>query len=209
MHLCIYYRFQQTISFNPFDLFSILTRRERKEEKKKDDRSCGIFPLTNNYRPLLSTCHFLAPGFCHLLFAHGRYNSFQIEPPSCPLNPYPNPIFRYPPLPSSPKKRTLLHFSPFPLTVPTFQHPSPVFPLFSTSPQLSLSPFSSLHGGLHISTSRYSRYHIGAESSPLFVPFGEACRRPWKNWVGERERSGNRERAMGHNGWYIGGSISS
>lgn len=33
-HLCIYYRFQQTLSFNPFDLFSILTRRERKKKKE-------------------------------------------------------------------------------------------------------------------------------------------------------------------------------
>lgn len=34
MHLCIYYRFQQTLSFNPFDLFSILTRRESKKKDK-------------------------------------------------------------------------------------------------------------------------------------------------------------------------------
>lgn len=31
MHLCIYYRFRLTLSFNPFDLFSILTRRESKK----------------------------------------------------------------------------------------------------------------------------------------------------------------------------------
>lgn len=77
MHLCIYYRFRLTLSFNPFDLFSILTRRESK--KRKVGRSCGIFPLTNIYCPLLSTCHFLAP-VLPITFAHGRYNSFQIDP---------------------------------------------------------------------------------------------------------------------------------